>query len=147
QMDFKGHFPMVCGDRCHPFDMVDDRTRYCIALQACPDERTGTVKAHLTDALRTYGMPNAILCDNGGCWGAAGMRDLTPLAVWMSQIGIKVLHGRPHHPQTQGKEERFHRTLKDDLITRRGFADLPDCQHAFDRFRSDYNLVRPHDAL
>lgn len=147
QMDFKGHFPMLRGDRCHPFDILDDRTRFCITLQACSNERSETVKSHLTNAFRTYGLPNAILCDNGGCWGASGARDVTPLTIWLSLVGVKVLHGRPHHPQTQGKEERFHRTLKEDVIVRRGFTDLADCQKAFDRFRGVYNLVRPHDSL
>jgi len=147
QMDFKGHFPMLCGDRCHPFDIVDDRTRYCITLQACLDERTQTVKSHLTNAFRVYGLPNEILCDNGGCWGASGARDITPLAIWMCLVGIQVMHGRPYHPQTQGKEERFHKTLGDDIIKGRGFADLMDCQAAFDEYRSDYNLIRPHDSL
>jgi transposase InsO family protein len=147
QMDFKGHFPMLCGDRCHPFDCVDDRSRYCILLRACSNERELTVKSHLIAAFRTYGLPGSILCDNGGCWGAAGARDMTPLAVWLSLLGIQVLHGRPRHPQTQGKEERFHKTLDIDVLVRHGFADLPDCQRRFDKFREEYNGLRPHDSL
>lgn len=62
-------------------------------------------------------------------------------------IGVRVLHGRPRHPQTQRKEERFHRTLKAELLAGRVFADLPDSQRAFDQWRDAYNCERPHDAL
>jgi len=147
QMDFKGHFPILVGVRCHPFGCLDDRTRFCLALKACSDERSATVQSCLTNAFRTYGLPNSILCDNGGCWGASGIRDMTPLAVWISLQGVQVLHGRPYHPQTQGKEERFHRTLDLEAIQGRGFVDIADCQRAFDRFRNDYNIERPHEAL
>jgi hypothetical protein len=57
------------------------------------------------------------------------------------------LHGRPAHPQTQGKDERFHRTLKTELLQGRSFTDLADCQYHFDRWRDRYNLIRPHEAL
>jgi len=59
----------------------------------------------------------------------------------------RVAHGRPHHPQTQGKEERFHRTLKAEVLNNRIFRDLPECQRAFDRWRGVYNHERPHQAL
>ncbi|TIU43417.1 MAG: transposase [Mesorhizobium sp.] len=58
-----------------------------------------------------------------------------------------MLHGRPRHPQTQGKEERFHRTLKAEVINGRSFGDLAECQRAFDRWRPRYNYERPHEAL
>ena len=61
--------------------------------------------------------------------------------------GYPVTHGRPTHPQTQGKDERFHRTLKAEVLQGCSFADLEDCQRHFDPFRERYNLVRPHEAL
>jgi hypothetical protein len=61
--------------------------------------------------------------------------------------GISVSHSRPYHPQTQGKDERFHRTLNAELIGHRSFADIPQCQHAFDTWRQRYNTVRPHESL
>jgi hypothetical protein len=72
---------------------------------------------------------------------------LTAFTLWLIRLGIRVIHGRPRHPQTQGKDERFHRTLK--LEVRRGcrWTTLSQCQSEFDRFRDRYNLVRPHDAL
>ena len=65
----------------------------------------------------------------------------------MIEQGIAVSHSRPYHPQTQGKDERFHRTLGAELIGRRSFADLQQCQEAFDPWRHRYNTVRPHEAL
>jgi hypothetical protein len=62
-------------------------------------------------------------------------------------VGVKVSHSRPMHPQTQGKDERFHRTLKRELLNRNGFNSLQACQKAFDGWRDQYNLIRPHHAL
>ena len=63
-------------------------------------------------------------------------------------LGVKVLHGRPYHPQTQGKEERFHQTLKVELIERSGgFSSRESCQKALADWREIYNWVRPHESL
>ena len=99
-------------------------------------------------AFERCGLPEAILCDNGGPWGnvseGAGH---TPLTVWLLQLGVRVLHGRPYHPQTQGKEERFHRTLKRELLSRHTWRDLAHCAELFPSYRQRYNHERPHDAL
>lgn len=147
QMDYKGHFGMLSSARCHPFACVDDHSRFNLSLAACANEQTPTVQACLTAAFRTYGMPLAILCDNGGCWGTTFGPELTPLAIWLSRLDIELIHGRPYHPQTQGKLERFNETLKLEALSGRSFRDLPDCQRAFDRFRHEYNHIRPHEAL
>ena len=67
--------------------------------------------------------------------------------MWLIRLGIRIGHSRPYHPQTQGKDERFHRTLKNELLEREGFNSLSACQVAFDRWRELYNLVRPHESL
>lgn len=147
QMDFKGHFAMLSG-RCHPLTVLDDHSRFCLGLKACADETGRTVKEHLQGIFRQYGMPKAILCDNGGPWGSGYPEpELSSLAVWLIRLGIHPQHGRPAHPQTQGKDERFHRTLKVELLQGRSFSDLADCQRHFDPWRDRYNLVRPHEAL
>ncbi len=147
QMDYKGHFPMLQG-RCHPFTVLDDHSRFCVGLYASDNETAESTQAFLTATFRCYGLPQAILCDNGNTWGA-GFPDfsLTSLTVWLIRLGIAPHHGRPAHPQTQGKEERFHRTLKAEVLQGRSFRDLDDCQRHFDPFRDRYNLVRPHEAL
>jgi transposase InsO family protein len=176
QMDFKGHFGLLNGQRCHPLTMVDDHSRFCLVLSACSDERASTVQQRLTDCFREHGLPEKILCDNGPPWGGAGPRSChTAFSAWLMRLGISVYHGRAWHPQTQGKEERFHRTLLDELVRpvmglsvrwNRGAAstakagaaasqsgkivqvlDNAACQVHFDRWRRVYNQIRPHESI
>jgi transposase InsO family protein len=146
QMDFKGHFALGRGGRCHPLTVLDDHSRFLVGLQACTDECGQTVRTRLITLFRHYGMPEAILCDNGSPWGS-GNGEHTTLGVWLLRLGVRVLHGRPRHPQTQGKDERFHRTLKDELLAREDWPDAARVQRRFNHFRDLYNLERPHEAL
>jgi len=151
QMDFVGHFPLEDGTRCHTLTVLDDHSRYCLTIKACANETGATVRNHLTDAFRRYGVPRRILCDNGSPWGTKGCEDIdhryTTLGVWLIRLGVRLGHGRPYHPQTQGKDERFNRTVKAEVIGTRRFVDLPDVQHHADPWRDVYNLQRPHEAL
>lgn len=180
QMDFKGHFALTALGRCHPLTILDDHSRFLLALRACGNERSTTVQAELTTLFRIYGMPERMLADNGSPWGVgptllhsnksrstfdayvelsdndsdSGQHETlptrilhTPLTVWLLRHDIPVTHGRPRHPQTQGKTERINRTLKEELLAYQSFATLPDAQTAFDDWRSLYNHERPHEAL
>jgi transposase InsO family protein len=147
QMDFKGHFAMSLGGRCHPLTVLDDHSRFALGVQACDNELTETVHQRLTSIFRHYGLPDRMLMDNGSPWGTHYERAYTLLTVWLMRLGIDVGHGRPHHPQTQGKDERFHRTLRAEVLQGRNFTDLAQCQAAFDHWRPIYNLQRPHEAL
>jgi transposase InsO family protein len=146
QMDFKGRTPIQGGLWCHPLTVLDDHSRYALCLSACDNERTITVRGHLERVFRRYGLPEAFLVDNGSPWGDAA-QGWTHLGVWLLKLGIDVIHSRPYHPQTRGKNERFHRTLKAELLALRRFRDLHDAQKAFDRWRHCYNHERPHQAL
>ncbi len=146
QMDFKGHFPLSTG-RCHPLTVLDDHSRFALGLEACPDETAKTVQQRLTTIFRCYGLPDRMVMDNGSPWGSDEDHRYTPLTVWLLRLGIAVSHGRPYHPQTQGKDERFHRTLKSEVLQGRTFVDLTQCQRTFDPWRTLYNLERPHEAL
>ena len=146
QMDFKWHFPLTRG-RCHPLTVLDDHSRFALGLQACGNEKGKTVQERLTAIFRRYGLPNTMLMDNGSPWGHDQDHPYTPFTVWLMRLGIRVSHGRPYHPQTQGKDERFHRTLTVELLQGRSFTDLAHCQRAFDPWRDIYNLERPHEAL
>jgi len=147
QMDFKGHVALSRG-RCHPLTVLDDHSRFCIGLTACADERDETVRKYLTAAFRRYGLPERMLMDNGGPWGSSGQGLHTRFTAWLIRVGVTVSHGRPHHPQTQGKDERFHRTLKLEVIGRRPvWHDNPEIQAVFDSWRPEYNFERPHEAL
>ena len=146
QMDFKGHFEIGRG-RCHPLTVLDDHCRYSLGLIACGNETGETVRTQLTAIFRRYGLPEAMLADNGPPWGDRRIADYTAFEVWLMRLGIRLTHGRPYHPQTQGKDERFHRTLDVELLQSNRFADLADCQRKFDAWRRVYNEERPHEAL
>ena len=147
QMDYKGHFATAAG-RCHPLTVIDDHSRYAVGLRACGDEREGTVQGELTAIFRCHGLPARMLMDNGSPWGSSDAEHRhTWLSLWLLELGVAVSHGRPYHPQTQGKDERFHRTLTAEVIGRRAFADLAECQRQFDAWRVVYNTQRPHEAL
>ncbi|MCB1825185.1 MAG: IS481 family transposase [Candidatus Competibacteraceae bacterium] len=146
QMDFKGHVAMRLG-RCHPLTVLDDHSRYAVCLRACLDEQTATVQEALTETFRRYGLPWRMTMDNGPPWGGDADSPYTTLTVWLLRLGIRVGHSRPYHPQTQGKDERFHRTLKAELLGRTTFADQTEAQRRLDAWRDLHNLERPHQAL
>ena len=147
QLDFKGHFALAAG-RCHPLHVLDDHARFVVGLVACADERGGPVHDALTVIFRRYGLPWALLCDNGPPWGTLGAESrLTAVGAWLIRLGIQLVHGRPYHPQTQGKLERANRTLAADVVAIARYPDLPSCQRAFDTWRHSYNHERPHEAL
>lgn len=148
QMDFKGHFAMTSGGRCHPLTVLDDHSRFALGLRACADEQFETVQVELTGLFRRYGLPQRMLMDNGSPWGnSEADHGFTPLTVWLLRLDVGVSHSRPRHPQTQGKDERFHRTLNSELLRRNRLRDLTHCQDRFDPWRDVYNHERPHEAL
>lgn len=146
QLDFMGHRPLAQG-RVHPLTLLDDHSRFAVLLAACAAERQPTVQDHLTTAFRRYGLPYAMLSDNGSPWGTAGMGGLTTLEAWLLRLGVEPVHGRPYHPQTQGKVERLHGTIAAEVFAQRQFGTLGAAQAAFDAFRDCYNHERPHQAL
>lgn len=148
QMDFKGHVPMHVGGRCHPLTILDDHSRFAIGLRACVNEREEVVREELIRVFRVYGLPERILCDNGPPWGVPRGRDRhTRLSAWLLRLGVGVTHGRPRHPQTQGKDERFHRTLKAELLSRQELRNIREAQQAFNLWRDVYNIERPSEAI
>ncbi len=146
-MDFKGHFALGNRERCHPLTVLDDHSRYALCLQACRNQLGDTVKGQLTATFRRYGLPEQMLMDNGSPWGSDREPQHTPLTVWLLQLGVAVSHSRPYHPQTQGKDERFHRSLKVEVLAHRVFSDFERMQLRFDEWRHCYNHWRPHEAL
>ncbi|RQO32707.1 IS481 family transposase [Herminiimonas sp. KBW02] len=148
QMDFKGHFETAT-QTCHPLTIIDDHSRYNVVLQACHRPDRHHVQSTLQDVFRRYGMPLRINVDNGSPWGSPAKHGhgITTLTIWLIQLGIQVTHSRPAHPQTNGKNERFHRSLKREVLQNRYFQDLVQAQHAFDLWRHIYNHERPHEAV
>jgi len=146
QMDFKGHFE-VGMQRCYPLTVLDDHSRFSLLIQACDNQRSDTVKQELITLFRKYGLPVRMTMDNGSPWGYSGSQQHTSLSAWLIQLGIYVSHSRPMHPQTQGKLERFHRTLKLELLSQYSFLNLEEAQEGFDWWQKLYNEKRPHASL
>lgn len=147
QTDFKGDFGMQNGQRCHALTVLDDHSRYSLCVDAKDNQRTGSVIESFSRLFQDYGLPTSILCDNGNPWGTSQSTGYTRFEVWLMDLGIITIHGRIMHPQTQGKEERFHRTMDEELLKHVKIIDLTNAQQHFDEFRECYNMKRPHEAL
>ena len=146
QMDHKGNFGLSNGIICYPMTILDDCSRFSLCINAKDNERWLPTKSCLINVFREYGLPKSILSDNGNPWGSSG-KGYTLFDIWMMQMNILPIHGRILHPQTQGKDERFHRTLKEDVLKRTILKDLEHAQEEFDKFRYCYNYERPHESL
>jgi transposase InsO family protein len=145
QMDFKGPFRYAQG-RCHPLTVVDDHSRYALGVTALAGESSEVTRPAVIEIFRRYGIPQTMLLDNGSCWGL-GDGIYTEFSAWLVRLGIRVSFGRPYHPQTRGKNERFNRTLKEEAIAGRWYSCMQQCQEEFNEFMLRYNCVRPHEAL
>jgi transposase InsO family protein len=147
QMDFKGYFALIAGGYCHPLTVIDDHSRFLVGLKACPNQTYSTVKTQLTTIFEQFGLPQCMLMDNGSPWGDDRQSRHTILTAWLLRLEIAISHGRPYHPQTQGKDERLNRTLLEEVITRYAMNDLAESQACFDDWQQTYNQLRPHEAL
>ncbi|MEQ5838443.1 IS481 family transposase [Paraburkholderia acidicola] len=148
QMDFKGWFELHNGQHCSPLTVLDDHSRFNLVLDACVKTDTRTVHRHLLQTFRRYGLPLRMNTDNGSPWGSPSQPgQLSELAIWLIRLGIRLSYSRVAHPQTNGKDERFHRTLKAEVLYGRRFGNLRSAQQAFDAWRTVYNHQRPHQAL
>jgi transposase InsO family protein len=143
QMDFKGDFLLGDNTRCYPLDIIDDHSRFCLKIE--PKLNTlGTIETVKATFLE-FGLPDAILTDNGGQF--AGFRGgYAQFERFLMDLDIIPIHGRIMHPQTQGKIERFHRTMKAEAL-RTQPANLDAAKAILEDFRFRYNEVRPHNAL
>jgi transposase InsO family protein len=144
QMDFKGpkNWPHAIG----PLSVIDDHSRYLIALRATGKLDGGLVREQLEQAFERCGLPDAMLMDHGTpWWNWQSFSGRTHLSLWMMRQGIRLCWSGIRHPQTQGKVERFHGSLQRALDRRGGVGAEP--QAWLDSYRSEYNQVRPHEAL
>lgn len=145
QADFKGEFRTEDQQYCYPLDILDDCSRFALASKAYT-ATSNVVLPTFRDVFRQYGLPRAILTDNGAQFaGAHG--GITQFERWLMDLDILPIHGRVMHPQTQGKIERFHRTMKAELLTGAQFTDCDSVNAALLRWLDEYNYHRPHEAL
>ena len=148
QMDAKGAYPLADQRRCHTLSVLDDHSRFVVGLTPLLRLQTGAVRAALIRSFECYGVPAAMLMDHGTpWWSTQGPAGLTRLVVFLLKQGIRVVFSAVRHPQTQGKVERFHRTLAERLR----WVGVPTTLAGFTTtlawFREEYNEVRPHAAL
>ena len=144
QMDFKG-LPKVT-----PYallSVLDDYGRYCLHFGPVADKTGVSVSSALWEVFGEHGVPESMLMDNGDCWGAVLSKVPTTFECWLMLLGIKPIHGRTGHPQTQGKVERFHQTAKLEMGNQLVTGTLQEVQAACQSFVQRYNWVRPHDSL
>jgi transposase InsO family protein len=145
QMDFKG--PKSWHQPIGPLSVLDDHSRYVIALEALGSTHAGPVRTRLEEAFVECGVPQAMLMDHGVPWWswAGPQAATTGLALWLMKQGIQLHWSGIGHPQTQGKVERFHGALQ-RALTRRGLSGQSP-QHWLDGYRWEHNYLRPHEAL
>lgn len=147
QMDGKGEYTASDGT-CYPLSILDDHSRYAVGLFGLRVLGAEEVQRCLVRTFERYGVPEALLMDHGSpWWSTTNGYGLTRLSVWLLEQGIRLHYGRVRHPQTQGKVERFHRTLA-EAVRHRGrpqwLGEWPGWLEAFQR---NYNEQRPHEAL
>ena len=146
-LDYKGEFTTGDGYYCYPLTLVDSATRFLLACDAHRHIRSDAVRTTLAHCFRTYGLPQAILSDNGAPFASVrAPRRFSPLSAWLVQLGIRPLFTQPRHPEQNGRHERLHRTLKAET-TKPPARTLIAQQRCFDAFRDEYNCLRPHEAL
>ena len=145
QTDFKGEFRMADNNYCYPLDIMDDHSRF--AIRVVPRLSTANVVIPVfTEAFREFGLPDSILSDNGAQF-AGFKKGYTKFERWLMDLDILPIHGRIKHPQTQGKIERFHRTMKQELLNHTTIANIEDAENKLYNWREKYNNIRPHEAL
>src|SRR5229473_1692642 len=144
--DFKGWFRTADGERIDPLTISDAHSRYLLRGQAVEKTDTARVQAIFEAAFREYGMPAAMRTDNGAPFATRALAGLSRLAVWWIKLDIVPERIAAGHPEQNGRHERMHRTLKQE-VAQPPAANRRKQQRALDRFRQEYNEVRPHEAL
>jgi transposase InsO family protein len=147
QCDHKGPIE-VARQKVHPLTVLDDHSRFLLALRACSDLTMRTAFAVLWDAFGEFGLPESILCDNAFGSNFTVPKTLSWFDAQLIRLGITPIHGRPYHPQTQGKVERLHGTFERELWPKIRRDTLDHFAADLTRYRCQvYNTERPHEAL
>lgn len=145
--DFKGWFRTGDGVRCDPLTVTDNYSRYLLACTAVPQITTAHVQPILTGLFRSHGLPRALRTDNGSPFAnRTGLGGLVQLSVWLLKLDIWPDRIAPGRPDQNGRHERLHRTLGEDVV-RPPAATVAEQQMDFDVWREDFNAIRPHEAL
>src|SRR4030095_6465752 len=147
QMDFKGDYTLRRG-KCYPLSLLDDCSRYLHGLWPLSGTGGEGVKQTLEAYFRAHGVPLSLLLDHGTPWFSTTNRQgLTLVLVWLLKQGVILRYSGIRHPQTQGKVERFHQTLKRRTKHRGEPTTMSEWKRWAVEFRQEYNYERPHEAL
>jgi transposase InsO family protein len=145
QMDFKS--PVGWEAPAGPLSLLDDHSRYAVALAGTWTTRAEPVREHLEETFEENGVPDGMLMDHGTpWWNMKAIAGGTWLTLWLMKLGIRLHFSGYGHPQTQGKVERFHGAMA-AALKRRGYPAVGARQQWLDEFRHEYNYLRPHEAL
>lgn len=149
QVDVVGGVLLSDGREAKILTGIDDHSRFVVCAGLMLRATSRAVCTHFAEALRRHGVPQEILTDNGKVFtGRFGRNDTEVLFDRICrENGIDHLLTAPRRPQTTGKIERFHRTLRQEFLTGRIFADLASAQAELDRWVESFNTERPHSAL
>jgi transposase InsO family protein len=147
QMDFKGEYTLA-KEKCYPLTLLDDCSRYLHGLWPLRSTGGAGVKQTLEAYFREHGVPLSLLMDHGTPWfSTMNQQGLTWVSVWLLKQGVILRYSGVGHPQTQGKVERFHQTLKRRTRHRGEPTTMGEWQQWAVEFRQEYNHERPHEAL
>lgn len=147
QCDFKGWLE-IDRKRVFPFTVLDDHSRFLFAVEPCPDQTMRVAWNALWNVFGEVGLPREILCDHAFGDHNPNVRTLSWFESCLIRLGIRPCHGRPYHPQTQGKLERLHGTLEREVWPRVRRDSLDHFRADVTRWRTTvYNVMRPHEAL
>jgi transposase InsO family protein len=145
-IDFKGQFRLGNRRLCYPLTITDNYSRYLLSCRGLYHPNFENTQPWLERAFREYGLPLAMRNDNGAPFASVGLGGISALAVWLIKLWIRPERIKPGHPEQNGRHERMHRTLKAET-TNPPRANLKDQQRAFDGFKMEFNIDRPHEAL
>jgi transposase InsO family protein len=140
------HWHLDDGQKVEIINFIDDYSRAVLASVVVPVATSSDVVRIFFDAAAVYGLPQSVLSDNGAIYTTAYRGSHSGMEIELATLGITFKHGKPYHPQTQGKVERYHLTLKQWLRNKPLCATLAELQGQIDRFVRYYNEVRPHTA-
>jgi hypothetical protein len=145
-VDFKGDFLLGDQSRCYPLTVTDLHSRMLLSVHCCPNTQSEAVRTEFERLFSLYGLPSRIRSDNGVPFATTAPGGLSPLSIWWIKLGIILERIDPGHPEQNGAHERMHRTLKDET-TRPPEHSMALQQVRSDRFRREYNELRPHESL
>ena len=144
--DFKGQFRMGNGQYCYPLTVTDGYSRFLLGCHALGSTAVDGAKPVFSRLFSEFGLPQYIRTDNGVPFATNTLARLSRLSAWWVRLGILPQLIEPGNPQQNGRHERMHKTLKAEA-TRPPGSSMRSQQARFDRFREEFNVERPHEAL